>query len=146
MQIMFNPAASLTLGALFLSACTPPPPPPDYLALCLGQTRVSGNYTIDAARVRQNGYPAVKVGNDGTAGQAVAVEECIQSRMIAANVAPSKPKAPPTAAGKLPYPDEYTLQPGDAELWPTLTLAQQQRAIEFLKSGSTIRSSLDGDL
>lgn len=146
MRIMLNPTASLTLGALILSACTPPPPKPDYLVLCLGQTRVTGNYTIDEVRVRQNGYPVVKVGNGGTAGQAVALEECIQSRMAADKVAPNKPKVPPTAAGKLPYPDEYTLQPGDAELWPTLTLAQQQRAIEFLKSGSTIRSSLDGDL
>ena len=146
MRIMHNPAVPLTIGALVLSACTPPPPPPDYLALCLGQTRVSGNYTIDETQVRQNGYPAVNVGNGGTKGQAVAVEECIQSRMVADKVAPNKPKAPPTVAGKLPYPDEYTLQPGDAELWPTLTLAQQQRAIEFLKSGSTIRSSLDGDL
>lgn len=146
MRIMINPTMPMLTGLMILAACTTTPPGPDYLALCLGQTRVSGNYSIDETRVRQNGYPAVRVGNDGTAGQAVALEECIQTRMVADNAPPNKPKAPPTVAGKQPYPDEYTLQPGDADLWPTLTLAQQQRAIEFLKSGSTIRSSLDGDL
>jgi hypothetical protein len=146
MRIMFNPIVPLMTGALILSACSDPAPKPNFLALCLGQTRVSGDYTIDETRIRQNGYPRVTVGNGGTAGQAVALEECIQTRMVAAKVPPNKLKAPPTIAGKLPYPGEYVLQPGDAKLWPTLTLAQQQRAIEFLKSGSTIRSSLDGDI
>ena len=47
--------------------------------------------------------------------------------------------------GKLPLPAEYPLLEGDAELWPTLTLEQQERAIEFLETGSTIRSSLKPD-
>lgn len=44
--------------------------------------------------------------------------------------------------GNLPLPSQYPLLPGDAELWPTLTLAEQQRALLYLKDGSTIRSSL----
>ena len=145
MRIMVTPIVPLVTGMLILTACTEPAQKPDFLVLCLGQTRVTGNYSIDETRVRQNGYPRVVVGSGGTAGQAVALEECIQTRMIAAKAPPNKSKTPPTVAGKLPYPDEYVLQPGDAELWPTLTLEQQTRAIEFLKAGSTIRSSLDGD-
>jgi hypothetical protein len=145
MRILFNPITAMLAGTLVLAACSEPPPKPDFLKACLGQTRVTGDYTIDQTKVRRNGYPVVNVGRGGTKGQAVALEECIQERMIAANVPPNKPKAPPTAAGKLPYPDEYVLQPGDDALWPTLTLEQQKRAIEFLKAGSTIRSSLDGD-
>jgi hypothetical protein len=60
--------------------------------------------------------------------------------------APQAPvKAPPTPKGKLPLPVEYPLLPGDAELWPTLTLEQQKRALLFLKDGSTIRASLRTD-
>ncbi len=50
--------------------------------------------------------------------------------------------APPAKPGKLALPVAYPLLPGDAELWDTLTLAQQQRALLFLKDGSTIRASL----
>ncbi|MCB2133105.1 MAG: hypothetical protein KDD96_12685 [Rhodobacteraceae bacterium] len=35
--------------------------------------------------------------------------------------------------------------PGDAELWPTLTRAEQERALMFLQDGSTIRASLRTD-
>ncbi len=60
--------------------------------------------------------------------------------------APAKPKKlPATPKGKLPLPVQYPLLPGDAELWPTLTLAQQQRAMLFLQDGSTIRASLRTD-
>lgn len=47
--------------------------------------------------------------------------------------------------GKLALPTQYPLMKGDAALWPTLTLEQQQRAVLFLQSGSSIRSSLAGD-
>ncbi len=47
--------------------------------------------------------------------------------------------------GNLPLPVQYPLLRGDAELWPNLTLAQQQRALQFLGDGSTIRSSLEVD-
>lgn len=45
--------------------------------------------------------------------------------------------------GQLPIPNEYPLQPGDHELWVTLTPEQQARAMLFLQDGSTIRSSLE---
>lgn len=47
--------------------------------------------------------------------------------------------------GKLALPTQYPLMKDDAALWPTLTLEQQKRAILFLQSGSSIRSSLEGD-
>lgn len=50
-----------------------------------------------------------------------------------------------TRDGRLELPTAYPLRPGDAELWATLTRAQQERALAFLQSGSTIRSSLRGD-
>jgi hypothetical protein len=59
---------------------------------------------------------------------------------------PAQPKKPARAAkaapGKLPLPAGYPLLPGDAELWPTLSREQQDRAMLFLKDGSTIRASL----
>lgn len=51
-------------------------------------------------------------------------------------------KAPKAAKGKLPLPVQYPLMPGDAELWPTLTLDQQKRALVYLQDGSTILASL----
>jgi len=47
--------------------------------------------------------------------------------------------------GNLAFPHGYPKMSGDMALWPTLTEAQQRRAILFLQSGSTIRSSLQGD-
>ncbi len=55
------------------------------------------------------------------------------------------PKTVKTAPGTLPFPTGYPLMSGDHALWPTLTDAQQRRAILFLQSGSSIRSSLQGD-
>lgn len=47
--------------------------------------------------------------------------------------------------GTLPVPRQYPLMRGDAALWDQLTMSQQRRAMLFLQSGSTIRSSLMGD-
>jgi hypothetical protein len=47
--------------------------------------------------------------------------------------------------GMTPPPSGYPLLPGDEELWYSLTPAQQERAAQFLKDGSTIRSSLQAD-
>lgn len=66
-----------------------------------------------------------------------------KSKKSSVEVAAAKPQK--TAKGKLPLPTQYPLLPGDAALWPTLTLAQQQRALEFLATGSTIVSSLKVD-
>ncbi|WP_380057824.1 hypothetical protein ACFE33_05225 [Falsihalocynthiibacter sp. SS001] len=62
----------------------------------------------------------------------------------APTVVSATPKSAP--AGKLALPTQYPLQAGDAELWTTLTLEQQKRALSFLETGSTIRSSLEGDI
>ncbi len=61
--------------------------------------------------------------------------------------APEKKPEPvvKAAPGKLPLPAGYALLPGDKELWPTLTREQQERALLFLKDGSTIRASLRTD-
>jgi len=47
--------------------------------------------------------------------------------------------------GTLPYPSQYPLMSGDSALWPRMTMAQQRRAMLFLRTGSTIQSSLFGD-
>ena len=47
--------------------------------------------------------------------------------------------------GTLPLPRQYPLMSGDTALWPSLSMAQQRRAMLFLQSGSTIQSSLLGD-
>jgi len=59
--------------------------------------------------------------------------------------APAPAKPAKQDAGSLPLPTGYPLMAGDAELWATLTLAQQQRALLFLQDGSTIRASLRTD-
>lgn len=56
------------------------------------------------------------------------------------NVAPVKARK--ARRGLASLPSGYPLLPGDEDLWVSLTPAQQQRAIEFLQDGSTIRSSL----
>lgn len=47
--------------------------------------------------------------------------------------------------GTLPLPRQYPLMSGDAALWSRMTMPQQRRALSFLKTGSTIQSSLMGD-
>lgn len=42
-------------------------------------------------------------------------------------------------------PSGYPLMPGDEALWNSMTVAQQERARQFLEDGSTIRSSLKSD-
>lgn len=59
------------------------------------------------------------------------------------NAAPAKKRKTPR--GQMALPSGYPLLPGDEDLWYSLTLAQQQRALEFLEDGSTIRSSLEAD-
>ncbi|MEM0977567.1 MAG: hypothetical protein AAGJ34_08540 [Pseudomonadota bacterium] len=82
--------------------------------------------------------------------QRLAVEECIEDQVNARRSGRAIPVdnpsvAPPAEPGKLPLPTEFPLQPGDAEIWPQLTRAEQERAIEFLRNGSTIRQSLKED-
>jgi len=63
-----------------------------------------------------------------------------------AKSAPRKTRTAQSAVGgTLPFPNSYATLRGDEALWRTLTLAQQRRALQFLQTGSTIRSSLQGD-
>lgn len=60
--------------------------------------------------------------------------------------APAQPvKTRKAPRGLMNLPSGYPLMPGDEDLWYSLTLAQQQRALQFLQDGSTIRSSLEAD-
>ncbi len=83
-------------------------------------------------------------------------ELAFMNRCIDATLAARTAKAPKTQAirktrttrsvrGTLPVPHQYPLMSGDEVLWPRMTLHQQRRAMQFLKSGSTILSSLQGD-
>lgn len=80
-------------------------------------------------------------------------ELAFMNRCIDATLAARTAKAPKTRAtrktrsvrGKLPLPSHYPLMSGDEVLWPRLTMPQQRRAMQFLKTGSTILSSLQGD-
>lgn len=80
-------------------------------------------------------------------------ELAFMNRCIDATLAARTAKAPNTRAtrkarsvrGKLPLPNHYPLMSGDEVLWPRLTMPQQRRAMQFLKTGSTILSSLQGD-
>lgn len=147
MAFILNSKSLLAISAAALVGCSEPAQNNkiSFLNLCLGDTRVKGSYAVVPGKVRRNGYPVVKPLQGGSAGSAVLLEECIESRMIKDGMSPAKVAKPRAVAGKLPLPVEYNLLPGDKELWPTLTLTQQKRAIEFLKTGSTIRSSLQGD-
>ncbi len=51
----------------------------------------------------------------------------------------------PLVRGRLPLPNQFPLMNGDAALWPRMTMDQQRRALQFLQTGSTIQSSLQGD-
>lgn len=51
-----------------------------------------------------------------------------------------------STSGAIPFPAKYVAElPGDRELWASLTPEQQQRALAFLSTGSTIQSSLFED-
>ena len=81
------------------------------------------------------------------------INVCARDRLLASSPQPaSTPELQETvvaragvARGKVPLPSEYPLMPGDEQLWAQMTEAQQQRALQFLSGGSTIRSSLSGD-
>lgn len=146
--MQFNQIAKTVLitGSLVLAGCsTGGAKKADYLAACMSETGAKGSYSMVPGRVSAQGYPVVAPAAGGDARGAVLLEACIERRAKADGVAPTKQAAPRAQKGKLPLPVGYALLPGDAELWSTLTLAQQQRAMEFLKSGSTIQSSLQGD-
>ncbi|MCP5324092.1 MAG: hypothetical protein H6902_05590 [Rhodobacteraceae bacterium] len=160
---------------LALAACDKPTVPGGPIALCSAQSGLSlraakvqaaGNHgpvpataeeaaTINACLERA-GAPAiartvtVAVPTPEREGAGLFTEGAGYrgSSLVEVTIAPA-PAAATTyvkpATGKLPLPSTFPLLPGDAELWPTLTRAEQERALMFLQDGSTIRASLRTD-
>ena len=108
-------------------------------ANCKRISGVTGNYVIGPKGT--NGVPVVFAGSGGNLRGEVLMNECIAQNL---GTSVAKLPAPPqkTPKGKLPLPTEYPLMPGDAELWASLTRAEQERALQFLKDGGSIRASL----
>lgn len=142
-------------GALALSGCVETgQKDPLELALqsCLRSTGAPGTYTANQREIGPAGVPVVRAAAGGTLRGEVLMNACVEARMTRSTSAvtlidqPVKPVAAKTRnVGGLPLPTEYPLLPGDPELWNSLTRAQQERALRFLKAGSTIRSSLGSD-
>ncbi len=124
------------------------------MASCIRTTDAPGAYVYARKDLGANGLPVVRAAEGGSFRGEVLLNACIEARLrpaggkrvttANATVKPVKP-APTRNVGGLKLPAGYPLLQGDPELWNTLTRAQQQRALAFLKSGSTIASSLLGD-
>ena len=110
------------------------------LNACLIETRAPGQYTLSQTEFANSGAPAVFPAAGGTQSGAGMIQNCLARK---ANDGVKTQDT--TNTGGLPLPVSYPLLPGDAELWPTLTRAQQERALAFLADGSTISASLKGD-
>ena len=147
---------SFVILPLALAACTDTPPVQDPFKRafddCLRLTEAPGTYLASVDETRPSGSPVIKPGAGGTTRGAVLMEACVESQLLANGPIGTVVRAPTATpqpdgrnVGGLPLPTQYPLLPGDAELWPTLTRAQQQRAMQFLANGSTIRSSLKAD-
>ncbi|HHI69832.1 MAG TPA: hypothetical protein ENJ91_02420 [Rhodobacteraceae bacterium] len=138
----------LMIGGM-VAACAPAPATKkNYLSSCIAEVRAKGSYALSSTRVAPNGLPKVEVQEGGDARGAVLVEACIEQKHKADGTmpAPVGKQAPVKMKnGKLSAPQGYNLSAEDIALWNSLTLEQQKRAWEFLKSGSTIQSSLLGD-
>ena len=126
----------------------------DALTSCMFDTSPPGAYAARERVLGPNGLPLVTptvddAGVPGTPAAAAELNTCIEQRFAAANLLPATTAAgtapQPQSTSALPFPTGYPVQPGDRELWASLTPAEQQRALGFLKIGSTIRSSLLGD-
>ncbi len=161
-------AWKMTLGfasLAALSACATSSGP-DYALQCMFEVDAPGEYEYAAGVLEPTVFPS----RGGTQAGADAINACIVRKANDARIAATTRTGqqvqttasgdrvvrtvtygtPPqsqrrTSGGSLPLPTQYPLQPGDEALWPTLTIAQQQRALLFLESGSTIRSSLAED-
>lgn len=149
-------AAGAAFAVLLLAGCaeTRAPDPFDRAVTgCIAETGAPGRYTYDRSAIGPNGLPVIRAAEGGTIRGEAFVTACVEARMspgsgriVTAAPTPAVVKpAPGKNLGGLPLPTQYALMPGDAELWNTLTREQQERALRFLASGSTIRSSLRGD-
>lgn len=113
---------------------------------CIKDSGAPGTYGVSLDQLDKGGRPIVHAREGGTLRGEVLISECLAQRLPAGATTKAKgPVKPVAVAGKLPLPTQYALMPGDADLWNTLTLAQQQRALLFLQDGSTIAASLRTD-
>jgi hypothetical protein len=106
---------------------------------CKRLTEASGKYVIGP--LGTNGVPVVLAGQGGDMRGEILMNVCIADNLGTSIAELPKPKVK-TPRGQLPLPVEYPLLPGDEALWQSLSVEQQQRALLFLRDGSTIRSSL----
>ncbi|WP_457645663.1 hypothetical protein [Profundibacter sp.] len=145
MAVLKTSSAALVLGGVVLAACVKPEPPKDYMLTCLHETGAKGSYLRSFEKIGPNGLPLVIPAAGGDARGAVLMNACIEEHHREAGTLPNPAGPTPPkmmSNGKLSVPQGYDLSPEDVALWKTLTLEQQKRAYEFLKSGSTIQSSL----
>jgi len=145
MAILKTSSVALVLGGVVLAGCVKPEPPKDYMLTCLHETGAKGSYVRSTEKVGANGLPVILPAAGGDARGAVLMNACVEEHHREAGTLPNAAGPTPPkmmSNGKLSVPQGYDLSPGDVALWKTLTLEQQKRAYEFLKSGSTIQSSL----
>jgi len=135
----------VAVSCVVLTGCVKPEPPKDYMLTCLHETGAKGSYVRSFEKIGTNGLAAILPAEGGDARGAVLMDACIEHHHKKAGTLPkaSGSSAPVMMSnGKLSVPQGYGLSSEDVVLWETLTVAQQKRAYEFLKSGSTIQSSL----
>ena len=111
---------------------------PKSLALCTQEAGITGQYsttyTMGEGRV-------VNPGPNVTVDQALVANRCLKRLGSETGGTPGRLALRKSST----LPTEYPLLPGDASLWHSMTAEQQLRALEFLRDGSTIRSSLQPD-
>lgn len=145
--------AALLLAPLMLAACTDGQPDAfdQTLQTCLRSTGAPGAYTANRRETGENGLPVIRAGAGATIRGEVLMNGCVEARMtstagasgsVAVVSAPVVKPAKGPNKGGLALPSGFALMAGDAELWNSLSRAQQERALQFLKNGSTIRASL----
>ncbi len=144
MTYMKQFTAVALVGGFVLAGCTETAPvAKDYTLICLSQTGAKGTYVRSAGQVEPNGLLSFRPAAGGDVRGAVLMNACAERHHMAAGTMPKLTGGNPVMRkGKLAVPTGYNLSAADRALWPTLTLAQQKRALAFLKSGSTIQSSL----
>lgn len=149
MTISKRSHVAFLIGGLVLAGCaTHTAGPKDYIPTCRSETGAKGSYVKSAGQIGPNGLATILPADGADARGALLMNACNEQHHKEAGTLPkvSSPKESVMMAdGKLSLPQKYTLSPEDKALWPTLTLEQQKRALLFLKSGSTIQSSLQGD-
>lgn len=76
------------------------------------------------------------------------MNRCVDATIAARTSKTSRTRTvrdPQSVRGALPLPSQFPLMSGDVALWPRMTANQQRRAMQFLQTGSTILSSMQGD-